>query len=55
MIGLNSGKKFRKNLIRAPLKINSINFDIGEIPSDEILPLKKKLVQGECKVEERKV
>jgi len=36
----------KKNLLKAPLRINSINFDIGEIPSEEIFPFKKETCPG---------
>jgi len=48
-------KNSEKNLLKAPLRINSINFNIGEYPQTKFFPLKKKLVQEEYKVEERKV
>ena len=38
-----------KKLFNSPLKINSINFDIGEIPSDEIFPFKKENCPGRMK------
>ena len=39
-------KNAEKNFFKAPLRINSINFDIGEIPSDEIFPFKKETCPG---------
>jgi len=46
----NWSKKWQENsekkLLNAPLKINSINFDIGEIPSDEIFSFKKENCPG---------
>jgi len=39
-------KNSEKNLLKAPLKINSINFDIGEIPLDEIFTFKKENCPG---------
>ncbi len=39
-------KNSEKNLLKAPLIINSINFDIGEIPSDEIFSFKKETCPG---------
>ena len=35
-----------KNLLKAPLRINSINFNIGELPSDEIFTFKKETCPG---------
>jgi len=41
-----SKKNSEKNLLKAPLRINSINFNIGEIPSDEIFTFKKETCPG---------
>ncbi len=39
-------KNSEKNLLKAPIRINSINFDIGEMPSEEIFPFKKETCPG---------
>ena len=39
-------KNSEKNLLKAPLRINPINFNIGEIPSDEIFTFKKETCPG---------
>jgi len=39
-------KNSEKNLLKAPLRINSINFDIGEIPSEEIFHFKRETCPG---------
>jgi len=39
-------KNSEKNLLKAPLRINSINFNIGEIPSEEIIHFKKDNCPG---------
>jgi len=39
-------KNSEKNLLKAPLRINSINFDVGEIPSDGIFHFKKETCPG---------
>jgi len=35
-----------KNLLKAPLRINSINFNLGEIPSDKIFTFKRETCPG---------
>ncbi len=42
-------KNAEKNFFKAPLRINSINFDVGEIPSDGIFPFKKETCPGRMK------